>query len=110
MACNGRLRVDSNVSLSLFRSDARVVDCFLYACHEKPAITDDRITDQVSMRLAVDPDVKGGALKVAVKDGIVTITGRVDTDKAKRKAEKLAKKVKGVKSVENDLVVGPPTQ
>lgn len=75
----------------------------------KPATTDDRITDQVSMRLAVDPDVKGGALKVASKDGMVTITGRVDTEKAKRKAEKLAKKVKGVKSVTNDVTVGPPT-
>ena len=62
------------------------------------------------MRLAVDPDVKGGALKVASKDGMVTITGRVDTEKAKRKAEKLAKKVKGVKSVTNDVTVGPPTR
>ena len=76
---------------------------------EKAAPSDDRITDQVSMRLAVDPDVKGGALKVASKDGVVTITGRVDTEKAKRKAEKLAKKVKGVKSVTNDVTVGPPT-
>jgi len=76
---------------------------------EKAAPSDDRITDQVSMRLAVDPDVKGGALKVTSKDGVVTITGRVDTEKAKRKAEKLAKKVKGVKSVTNDVTVGPPT-
>lgn len=76
---------------------------------DKAAPSDDRITDQVSMRLAVDPDVKGGALKVTAKDGVVTITGRVDTEKAKRKAEKLAKKVKGVKSVTNDVTVGPPT-
>jgi hyperosmotically inducible periplasmic protein len=76
---------------------------------QKAEPSDDRITDQVSMRLAVDPDVKGGALKVTSKDGVVTITGRVDTDKAKRKAEKLAKKVKGVKSVTNDVTVGPPT-
>jgi osmotically-inducible protein OsmY len=76
---------------------------------DKTAPSDDRIIDQVSMRLAVDPDVKGGALKVSSKDGVVTITGRVDTEKAKRKAEKLAKKVKGVKSVTNDVTVGPPT-
>lgn len=70
--------------------------------------TDNRITDQVRMRLAGDPDVKGGALDVNVHDGVVVIKGRVDTPKAKRKATKLAHKVKGVKQVDNELSVGPP--
>ena len=70
--------------------------------------TDDRIFDQVRMKLATDADVKGGAFDVTVKDGVVTIKGRVDTDKGKSKATKLTKKVKGVKEVDNELVVGPP--
>lgn len=70
--------------------------------------SDDRITDQVRMRLVGDQDVKGGGLDVSVKDGVVTLRGRVDTDKGKKKAEKLTKKVKGVKSVDNELTVGPP--
>ena len=70
--------------------------------------TDDRIFDQVRMKLATDADVKGGAFDVTVKDGVVTIKGRVDTEKGKAKATKLAKKVKGVKEVDNELVVGPP--
>lgn len=69
---------------------------------------DDRIFDQVRMRLATDPDVKGGAFDVAVKDGVVTVKGRVDTEKGRLKATKLCKKVKGVKEVDNELVVGPP--
>lgn len=69
---------------------------------------DDRISDQVRMRLATDPDVKGGALDVTVKDGVVTIKGRVDTEKGRARATKLSKKVKGVKEVDNELVVGPP--
>ncbi len=81
---------------------------FASAAGQKPANSDDRIVDQVRMRLTTDPDVKGGADEVNVKDGVVTITGRVDTEKGKSKATKLAKKVKGVKSVENDLQVGPP--
>jgi osmotically-inducible protein OsmY len=44
---------------------------------------------------------------VEVKDGVVTIKGVVEKDAYKQKAEKLAKKVKGVKSVENKLVVKP---
>ncbi len=79
-----------------------------YPAGQKAGVSDDRITDQVRMRLTTDPDVKGGADEVVVKDGVVTITGRVDTDKGKTKATKLAKKVKGVRSVENDLQVGPP--
>jgi osmotically-inducible protein OsmY len=73
--------------------------------------TDDRIYDQVRMKLTADPDVKGGiGLDVSVKDGAVTLKGRVDTEKAKNRASKLAKKVKGVTGVDNELTVGPPTQ
>jgi osmotically-inducible protein OsmY len=80
------------------------------ASAQKPAAptSDDRISDQVRMRLATDPDVKGGALDVTVKDGVVTIRGRVDTEKGRGRATKLSKKVKGVKEVDNELVVGPP--
>jgi osmotically-inducible protein OsmY len=76
---------------------------------QKGGNADDRISDQVRMKLATDPDVKGGALDVTVKDGVVVIKGRVDTDKGKSKATHLAKKIKGVKDVDNELQVGPPT-
>jgi osmotically-inducible protein OsmY len=82
-----------------------------WAGGQKPAAAsteDDRIVDQVRMRLAGDQDVKGGALDVTAKDGDVVIKGRVDTEKGKSKATRLAKKVKGVKSVDNELSVGPP--
>lgn len=75
---------------------------------QKPMNPDDRISDQVRMRLATDADVKGGALEVTVSDGTVVIKGRVDSEKGKSKATKLAKKVKGVKTVDNELSVGPP--
>lgn len=77
---------------------------------QKTSSSDDRISDQVRMRLAGDPDVKGGADDVTVAAGVVTIKGRVDTDRGKQKATKLAKKIKGVKDVDNELIVGPPTQ
>jgi osmotically-inducible protein OsmY len=76
---------------------------------QKAANPDDRISDQVRMRLATDPDVKGGADDVTVTAGAVVIKGRVDSERGKNKATRLAKKVKGVKSVDNQLVVGPPT-
>jgi osmotically-inducible protein OsmY len=66
---------------------------------------DDRIYDEVRRKLANDLDVKGAAIDVAVKDGVVTLSGKVHTEHGKEKAEKLIKKVKGVSSVQNNLVV-----
>ena len=72
---------------------------------DKTPVTDDTITDKIMMKLAADQIVKGGALKVDVKNGAVTLTGKVDTEGAKGKAERLAHKVGGVKSVDNKLQV-----
>ena len=68
---------------------------------------DDEIYDNVKRRLAGDPEVKGGGLEVTVKDGVVTITGIVRTDRAKSKAEKIAGKAKGVTKVVNEIKVSP---
>ena len=67
--------------------------------------SDDQLYDQVRRKLADDYVVKGGALEVEVKDGVVTLRGKVEFDQQKAKAEKLARKVSGVKHVNNELVV-----
>ena len=70
---------------------------------QQKADSDDRISDEVRQRLAIDPDVRGAALDVTVKDGVVTIKGRVHTEKGRKKATEISKKVKGVVSVDNQL-------
>jgi osmotically-inducible protein OsmY len=65
--------------------------------------TDDRIYDDVRRKLADDADVRGAGLQVTVKNGVVTLEGRVHDDGARQKAPRIAKKVKGVTSVENKL-------
>ena len=67
--------------------------------------SDDQIYDLVRRKLADDVVVKGGAMEVEVKDGVVTLKGKVEYDEQKTKAEKLARKVSGVKRVDNQLVV-----
>jgi osmotically-inducible protein OsmY len=66
---------------------------------------DDRIYDEVRRKLANDVDVKGAGFDVAVKNGLVTLSGKVHTEHGKEKAEKITKKIKGVTSVQNNLVV-----
>lgn len=65
--------------------------------------SDDRIYDEVRRKLANDADVKGAGFDVAVKNGALILRGRVHTEKAKAKAERIAKKVKGVTTVDNQL-------
>jgi len=67
------------------------------------AVSDDAISDNVRQRLASDADVRGAALDVTVKEGVVTIKGRVHTEKGRKKATDLTKKVKGVVNVDNQL-------
>jgi len=61
----------------------------------------------VKRKLATDATVKGGALDVDAKDGVVVLKGKVTAQKQKDKAERIARKVNGVKSVDNQLQVGP---
>jgi osmotically-inducible protein OsmY len=87
-------------AVSLLLIFALVVPVFAQSNHN-----DDRIYDEVRRRLANDPDVKGAGFDVSVKNGAVTLNGTAHDEKAKEKAEKLAKKVKGVTSVVNELKV-----
>lgn len=71
---------------------------------DKP-VSDDSIYDKVRINLASDIDVKGGNLKVDVKDGVVTLAGDVESTAQRDKAARITKKVKGVKKVINNIEV-----
>jgi hyperosmotically inducible protein len=74
---------------------------------QKKPVTDDIINDQVRVKLANDAEIGGMSIDVEVHEGVVTLKGKVRTDKMRSKAEKVAKKVKGVTSVNNQLAVSP---
>ncbi len=71
-------------------------------------VSDDYLTDMVRQRLSADAIVKGGNIDVDVKAGVVTLNGKVQELKQKDKAERLAKKVNGVKSVVNNIKIEKP--
>lgn len=77
------------------------------AADKASTVDDNYLHDSVGERLAADVTVKGGDIKVDVKDGVVTLSGIVQEPKQKAKAETIAKKVKGVKSVVNNLQIKP---
>jgi hyperosmotically inducible protein len=67
------------------------------------------LTTKVKTALASDQGMKTLAkIDVDSEDGVVTLKGKVDSAEAKKKAEEIAKKVDGVKSVKNELKVEAP--
>jgi len=72
-------------------------------------MTDKEIQQAVLRELDWDPLVKSTEIGVAVKDGIVTLSGFVDSYGKKYNAERAAKRIAGVKAVVNDLEVKLPT-
>ncbi|QEM02565.1 BON domain-containing protein [Mucilaginibacter rubeus] len=68
--------------------------------------TDNQIQRDVMDELKWQPFLNSSEIGVAVKDGIVTLSGIVDTYTKKLEAEKAAKSVAGVKAVAEDIQVG----
>lgn len=58
------------------------------------------------VRSKLEANIPGGNLTVASKDGVVTVAGTVSTADQLSKIQKLAKEIKGVKSVNVTAVVG----
>jgi osmotically-inducible protein OsmY len=70
--------------------------------------TDAELKQDVTEELKWEPDVKAETIGVAVRDGIVTLTGAVDTYMQKIAAERAAERVYGVKGIAQELQVQLP--
>ena len=68
-------------------------------------VTDGDITDQVRSALVADPVVHAKQVDVVTRDGTVQLNGFVDTRASMQRAGELAGQVRGVRHVDNNLVV-----
>lgn len=68
--------------------------------------SDLQIQKDVMEEIKWEPFLKASEIGVAVKNGIVTLSGIVDSYSKKLAAEKAAKRVSGVKAVAEDIQVG----
>lgn len=71
--------------------------------------TDTEIKRDVEAELRWDPDIDASDIGIAVKDGVVTLSGFVRSYSQKYEAEREAKAVKGVRGVANDIEVKLPS-
>ncbi|EKM0528224.1 molecular chaperone OsmY [Cronobacter turicensis] len=62
-------------------------------------------TSEIKAKLLADDIVPSRNVKVETTDGVVQLSGNVESEKQSQRAESIAKAVDGVKSVKNDLKV-----
>ena len=68
-------------------------------------IDDSLITGKVKAALVADPDLKATEINVETFKGTVQLSGFVAAPEHIPKAAELAREIKGVKSVKNDIIV-----
>ena len=68
-------------------------------------VDDSVITTKIKSRLAEDDFLKSFQISVKTYKSVVQLSGFVNTQDAMEKAGQIARSVKGVQSVKNDLIV-----
>jgi osmotically-inducible protein OsmY len=72
--------------------------------------TDSDLRLEVIFELGCDYHIDSGEIGVTVKDGVVTLTGAVETYAEKVSAERAAMGVSGVRAVTDKIVVRLPSR
>ncbi len=67
--------------------------------------TDTGVTSKVKTKMLADDTVRAYQIQVETKDGVVTLTGNIDSQEAKDRALQLAKDTKGVVQVIDMIAV-----
>ena len=76
------------------------------AAQQQTAQRDDSsITTSVQAKYYATDDVRGRDVSVVTRDGVVTLSGTVESENAKQRAVALAREVEGVKNVQDELRV-----
>lgn len=78
---------------------------FFSACSQVSTPDDSAITKEIQASLFRDQALKARDIGVVTQSGTVVLTGQVQTAQEKAAAEQLARQVKGVKQVVNELAV-----
>jgi hypothetical protein len=99
-------RIGSRLALIVFSSTLLLSSCNLSDVFQKP--NDQAITSEIQAKLFADSVLKTRDVRVTSANGVVALAGSVNTELEKAAVENLAKQVKGVKQVTNELIV-PPT-
>lgn len=69
-------------------------------------VDDVMISSKVKSRLIANSEIRARDIDVSSSQGVVTLIGRVSSQSIRSEAERIASDIKGVSSVNNELLVG----
>jgi hyperosmotically inducible protein len=104
---NQQIKRDLHQAGQELKDNARSLGAEIKDSARKIDQSDSAITARVKARLIAAPDLGGIHVDVNTVDGRVTLTGHVASPDRRADAEKIASRTEGVKSVDNQLTVGP---
>ena len=85
------------------KMDQAAADAKLRAGQAKDTVDDAAITAKVKTAMIAEPGLKAMKINVDTANGVVTLTGTVETPQSLERATQVAQSVDGVKSVDNRL-------
>jgi hyperosmotically inducible periplasmic protein len=100
-------KADKNHNGSLTKDEYATYKSAVQQKEAKQVASDSSITSKIKSKYLLEKGIKSFKVSVETKDGIVVLSGFVDTESAKMRAEQIAAGVSGVKSVKSALVVKP---
>ena len=100
-------KADKNHNGSLTKDEYATYKSAVQQKEAKQVASDSSITSKIKSKYLLEKGIKSFKVSVETKDGIVVLSGFVDTESAKTRAEQIAAGVSGVKSVKSALVVKP---
>jgi hyperosmotically inducible protein len=96
------MKLNVIAAVALLTATPCVQPAFAQSSAAQTRPTDDQLSSEIATKIANDKALSADAVKVTVKDGVVTLTGMVGKDADKANAEHLAH-VPGVVRVDNKL-------
>jgi hyperosmotically inducible periplasmic protein len=103
----GFSKADKNHNGSLNSDEYATYKSAVQQKETKQAAHDSAITTKIKSKYLVEKNFRSFKVSVETKDSIVILSGFVNDEATKTRAEQIAAGVKGVKSVKNGLVVKP---
>ncbi len=104
---DGFSKADKNKNNTLSYDEYAAYKSEVQGKESKRVISDSTITSKIKSKYLLEKGIKSFKVSVETKDGIVVLSGFVESEAIKARAGQIAASVKGVKSVSNGLVVKP---
>jgi hyperosmotically inducible periplasmic protein len=104
---NAFSKADKNHNGSLDQDEFAAYKSKVDNAENKQTAADSAITAKIKSKYLVEKNFSSLKVSVETKDNTVILSGFVDSEEQKARAEKIAMGVSGVKSVKNALVVKP---